>query len=108
MGLVMPHLFANVSIRATLSASSLKVSWMLCRRLMVVAASYSHNMLLLADAAGLEGRSRLLAVFRDLTSLPASTAMGASVGVSGLRETVTELEVLLPGEACEVQLSATS
>ncbi len=74
---------------------------MLCRSLEVVAARYSHGVLLLADTAGLQGRSRLLAACQDLTSPPASTAMGANVGVSGLRETVTELEILLPGEASE-------
>ena len=40
---------------------------------MVAAACYSHGVLLLADAAGLEGRSRLLAVFQDLTSPPAAS-----------------------------------
>ena len=56
-------------------------------------------MLLLADTAGLQGRSRLLVASQDLTSPPAATATGSNLGMSGLRETVTELEVLLPGDA---------
>ena len=58
-----------------------------------MAARYSQGVLLLADTAGLQGRSRLLVASQDLTNPP--TASGA--GTSGLRETVTELEVLLPG-----------
>lgn len=64
----------------------------------MVSARYSHGVLLLADTAGLQGRSRLLVASQDLTSPPAATAMGPSVGFTGLRETVTELEVLLPGD----------
>lgn len=69
----------------------------LCRSLEVVAARYSRGVMLLADTAGLQGRSRLLMASRDLTSPPAATATGSSTGISGLQETVTELEVLLPG-----------
>ncbi len=58
-----------------------------------MAARYSHGVLLLADTAGLQGRSRLLVASQDLTNPPGAN----SIGVSGLRETVTELEVLLPG-----------
>lgn len=71
----------------------------LCRSLEVVAARYSRGVMLLADTAGLQGRSRLLVVSRDLTSPPAATATGSSTGISGLQENVTELEVLLPGGA---------
>ena len=58
-----------------------------------MAARYSHGVLLLADTAGLQGRSRLLVASQDLTNPPGAN----SIGVSGLREIVTELEVLLPG-----------
>ena len=59
-----------------------------------MAARYSHGVLLLADTAGLQGRTRLLVASQDLTNPPGAN----SIGVSGLRETVTELEVLLPGD----------
>ena len=58
-----------------------------------MAARYSQGVLLLADTAGLQGRSRLLVASQDLTSPPTAS----NVGTSGLRETITELEVLLPG-----------
>ena len=68
-------------------------------------ACYSRGVLLLADTAGLQGRSRLLAASQDLTSPPAATASG--VGTSGLRETVTELEVLLPGDGWTAMFTLT-
>ena len=71
----------------------------------MAAACYSHGVLLLADTAGLQGRSRLLVASQDLTSPPAAT--GSSMGMSGLRETVTELEVLLPGDALDATVSLT-
>ena len=76
-----------------------------CRSLEVAAACYSHGVLLLADTAGLQGRSRLLVASQDLTSPPAATGLG--LGTSGLRETVTELEVLLPGDAWNAMFTLT-
>lgn len=58
-----------------------------------MAARYSHGVLLLADTAGLQGRSRLVVASQDPTHPPGAN----SIGASGLREIVTELEVLLPG-----------
>lgn len=60
-------------------------------------AHYSNGVLLLAEAAGQQGRSRLIVAARDLTSPPTATATGAYLGMPGLRETVAELEMLIPG-----------
>ena len=60
-------------------------------------AHYSNGVLLLTEAAGQQGRSRLIVVTRDLTSPPTATATGAYIGMPGLRETVAELEMLIPG-----------
>ncbi len=60
-------------------------------------AHYSNGVLLLAEAAGQQGRSRLIVAARDLASPPTATATGAYIGMPGLRETVAELEMLIPG-----------
>lgn len=75
-----------------------------CRSLEVAVAHYSNGLLLLAEAAGQQGRSRLLVAARDLTSPPTATATGAHLGTPGLRETVAELEMVVPGEAMFLQL----
>ncbi|CAL8471349.1 g10891 [Coccomyxa elongata] len=72
------------------------------RSLEVAVAHYSNGVLLLAEAAGQQGRSRLIVAARDLTSPPTATATGAYLGMPGLRETVAELEMLIPGETCAI------
>ncbi len=68
-------------------------------------AHYSNGVLLLAEAAGQQGRSRLIVAARDLTSPPTATATGAYLGMPGLRETVAELEMLIPGACPAAALS---
>eukprot|EP00887_Chlorella_sp_A99_P007116 scaffold2.g7116.t1 len=70
------------------------------RVLEVAAALYSRGVLLLAEGgAAAGGRTRVFMLSRDLTIPPVGTATGAHVAVQGLREAVTELEMVLPGEA---------
>ncbi|PRW05942.1 nuclear pore complex Nup155 isoform B [Chlorella sorokiniana] len=73
------------------------------RGLEVVAAHYSNGVLLLAEAAAGESRTRLFMLSRDLTIPPVGTATGAHVAVAGLREAVSQLEVPTPGEACAIR-----
>ncbi len=71
----------------------------------MVAAHYARGALLLACAgagAG-EGRTRLFMLSRDLSIPPVGTATGAHVAVAGLREAVTELDMVVPGDACTVK-----
>lgn len=94
------------------------------RSLEVVAAHYSNGCLLLAEASPAPSssssiaaaaqqpqqqqqqprRTRLFLLTRDLTIPPVGTATGAHIGVQGLRENVSELEIMtsLPGEACAI------
>ncbi len=60
-------------------------------------AAYAAGVLLLAQGGGEAGRSRLLAAARDLTLPPLGTATGANAAAQGLRETVSELDMVLPG-----------
>ena len=60
-------------------------------------AAYAAGVLLLAQGGGDSARSRLLAATRDLTLPPLGTATGASAAAQGLRETVSELDMALPG-----------
>ncbi|KAK9837777.1 hypothetical protein WJX74_004885, partial [Apatococcus lobatus] len=71
------------------------------RELVVAAACYSNQTLLVAGPAE-AGRSRLLMASRDLTTPPLGTHIGLHVSVPGLRETLTELDMRIPGEACSV------
>ncbi|KAI3427442.1 hypothetical protein D9Q98_010357 [Chlorella vulgaris] len=73
------------------------------RGLEVVAAHYSNGVLLLAEAAAGESRTRLFMLSRDLSIPPVGTATGTHVAVSGLREAVSQLEVHTPGEACAIR-----
>ncbi|KAL4426022.1 hypothetical protein ABPG75_010038 [Micractinium tetrahymenae] len=73
------------------------------RGLEVVAAHYSNGVLLLAEAAAGESRTRLFMLSRDLTIPPVGTATGTHVAVAGLREAVSQLEVPTPGEACAIR-----
>ncbi|PSC67210.1 nuclear pore complex NUP155 [Micractinium conductrix] len=73
------------------------------RGLEVVAAHYSNGVLLLAEAAAGESRTRLFMLSRDLTIPPVGTATGTHVAVAGLREAVSQLEVATPGEACAIR-----
>jgi nuclear pore complex protein Nup155 len=102
------------------------------RSLEVVAAHYSNGCLLLAEASPASSssssfiaaaapqpqqqqqqqqqeprRTRLFLLTRDLTIPPVGTATGAHIGVQGLRENVSELEMMtsLPGEACAISNS---
>jgi len=63
----------------------------------VSVAAYAAGVLLLAQGGGEAGRSRLLAAARDLTLPPLGTATGANAAAQGLRETVSELDMVLPG-----------
>lgn len=78
------------------------------RGLEVVAAHYSNGVLLLAEAAAGESRTRLFMLSRDLTIPPVGTATGTHVAVAGLREAVSQLEVHTPGEACAIRSVARS
>ncbi|KAK9806121.1 hypothetical protein WJX72_002210 [[Myrmecia] bisecta] len=69
----------------------------------VSVAHYCNGVLLLAEMAGNEGRTRMLMASRDLTIPPVGTATGAHVSGAGFRETITELEMLVPGEACAIK-----
>lgn len=52
----------------------------------------------MAEAAGGQGRTRLLAAARDLTAPPLGTATGAAGSAAGaLREAVAELGIAIPG-----------
>ena len=73
------------------------------RGLEVVAAHYSNGVLLLAEAAAGESRTRLFMLSRDLTIPPVGTATGTHVAVAGLREAVSQLELHTPGEACAIR-----
>ncbi|KAL4425159.1 hypothetical protein ABPG77_008264 [Micractinium sp. CCAP 211/92] len=73
------------------------------RGLEVVAAHYSNGVLLLAEAAAGESRTRLFMLSRDLTIPPVGTATGTHVAVAGLREAVSQLEAATPGEACVIR-----
>ena len=73
------------------------------RGLEVVAAGYGSGTLLLAESTPGEARTRLFLLSRDLTIPPVGTATGAHVAVSGLRESIAELDVVLPGEACAIR-----
>jgi nuclear pore complex protein Nup155 len=72
------------------------------RGLEVVAACYASGALLLAEAPRGEARTRLFLLSKDLTTPPVGTATGAHVAVAGLRESVAELDVSVPGEACAI------
>ncbi len=67
------------------------------RNLVVAAACYSHETLVVAGPAE-TGRSRLLLASRDLTTPPLGTHIGLNVSVPGLRETLTELDMRIPGD----------
>lgn len=73
------------------------------RGLEVVAACYSSGALLLAEVGAGEASTRLFLLSRDLTIPPVGTATGAHVAVQGLRETIAELDVVVPGEACAIR-----
>ena len=66
------------------------------RDLVVAAACYSNQTLLVAGPAE-AGRSRLLMASRDLTTPPLGTHIGLHVSVPGLRETLSELDMRIPG-----------
>ena len=51
----------------------------------------------MGEAAGPDGRGKLIMTGRDLTLPPLGTATGNWGGGSGLRETVAELGLAIPG-----------
>lgn len=67
-------------------------------------AAYSAGVLLLGQSGGDSGRSRLLAAGRDLTLPPLGTATGASAAAQGLRETISELDMAVPGASVNLPL----
>jgi len=73
------------------------------RGLEVVAAGYGSGTLLFAESTPGEARTRLFLLSRDLTIPPVGTATGAHVAVAGLRESIAELDIVLPGEACAIK-----
>jgi nuclear pore complex protein Nup155 len=73
------------------------------RGLEVIAAGYGSGTLLLAESTPGEARTRLFLLSRDLTIPPVGTATGAHVAVAGLRESIAELDIVLPGEACAIK-----
>lgn len=73
------------------------------RGLEVVAAGYGSGTLLFAESSPGEARTRLFLLSRDLTIPPVGTATGAHVAVAGLRESIAELDIVLPGEACAIK-----
>ena len=60
-------------------------------------ACYAEGTVLLGEAAGQDGRGKLIMMGRDLTLPPLGTATGNWGGGSGLRETVAELGLAIPG-----------
>ncbi len=77
----------------------------LCVNREVSVAAYSAGVLLLGQSGGDSGRSRLLAAGRDLTLPPLGTATGASAAAQGLRETISELDMAVPGASKSSRLS---
>jgi len=73
------------------------------RSLEVVGACASSDTLLLAESLPNESRTSLYVVSRDVTIPPIGTATGARVSLPGLRESVAQLEFVLPGETCAVE-----
>ena len=67
----------------------------------MAAAHYGDGVLLLAETPRETGRSRLIVAARDLTSPPTATATGAHLGTPGLRETVAELDMQIPGASAK-------
>ena len=77
------------------------------RSLEVVAACYNSGTLLLAEAPRGESHTRIFLLSRDLTTPPVGTVTGAHVALTGLRESIAELETPISGEACAVVAAPT-
>lgn len=60
-------------------------------------ACYAEGALLMGEAAGQDGRGKLIMTARDLSKPPVGTAIGSWPAGSGLRETVAELGLAIPG-----------
>lgn len=73
------------------------------RSLEVLAACAVSDTLILAESNASEGRTSLFLITRDSTIPPVGTATGALCTVPGLRESVSQLEFPLPGEACVIR-----
>ena len=72
------------------------------RSLEVLAACSVTDTLVLAEAVPSDGKTSVFIITRDTTIPPVGTAMGYS-NLPGLRESVSQLEFPLPGEALSVR-----
>lgn len=72
----------------------------LCRPL--VAAFYRGGVFVMGQAADGNGHSALVAAARDSSLPPMGTAMGAQLGGEGLRETVSTLDIAIPGTCTQL------
>lgn len=68
-----------------------------CRAVEVAVACYANGALLMGEAAGQDGRGKLIMTARDLSMPPVGTATGNWGGGSSLCETVAELGLAIPG-----------
>eukprot|EP00879_Flechtneria_rotunda_P022745 GHRR01024022.1.p1 GENE.GHRR01024022.1~~GHRR01024022.1.p1 ORF type:complete len:934 (+),score=353.75 GHRR01024022.1:671-3472(+) len=69
----------------------------------VTAALYSQGTLLLAESAGPDGRAtRLLLAARNYTLPPPSVNVNLGSGAPGLREVVSDLQQIIPGETTAI------
>jgi nuclear pore complex protein Nup155 len=73
------------------------------RSLEVLAACAISDTLILAEATPNEAKTSLFVISRDTTIPPIGTATGAFTTIPGLRESVSQLEFPLPGEACAIR-----
>lgn len=73
------------------------------RSLEVLAACAISDTLILAEATPNEAKTSLFVITRDTTIPPIGTATGAFTTIPGLRESVSQLEFPLPGEACAIR-----
>ena len=73
------------------------------RSLEVLAACSVSDTLILAETAPNEGKTSLFVIARDTTIPPVGAGMGSFASMPGLRESVSQLEFPLPGEAVSIR-----
>ena len=73
------------------------------RSLEVLAACSISDTLVLAESAPNEGKTSVFVIARDTTIPPVGAGMGSFASVPGLRESVSQLEFPLPGEALSIR-----
>lgn len=73
------------------------------RSLEVLTACAISDTLILAESHPNEAKTSLFVITRDTTIPPIGTATGAFTTIPGLRESVSQLEFPLPGEACAMR-----